>query len=230
MSKFCEKCGTELADDVQFCENCGQPVVAASPADPATSKMPTFLQKLLSDKKMLGMAIGAVAAVIVVIILLVVLFGGSPYKKALNNYFDLMKGEISDVKALAPDSFWAEVKDEFDVTSGDVKDHLKDSYKVLAEALEEEYGKNIKIKWEVTSEEKLDKDDLGDIKDELKDKYGINKKEITEACELELHTETKGSEDEDENDAELTVVKIDGKWYIYNLIPSLFSTARGLSK
>ena len=101
----------------------------------------------------------------------------------------------------------------------DLKDSIEEEFEAQLEMLEDEYGKNIKVKYKVIEKEKMDEDDLDDLKDELKETYGIAKKSVKKAFEVEIEATIKGKDDEDTDEQEMVIVKIGNKWYI----PTIFS-------
>lgn len=59
--KFCEKCGSELADEAQVCMNCGCPVAGND------EKMPQKATKKMSKKTVWTIVIAAVAAIALIV-------------------------------------------------------------------------------------------------------------------------------------------------------------------
>lgn len=59
--KFCEKCGSELADEAQLCMNCGCPVTGND------KKMPQKATKKMSKKTVWTIVIAAVAAIALIV-------------------------------------------------------------------------------------------------------------------------------------------------------------------
>lgn len=221
MSKFCGNCGTQLEDDAVVCSNCGCNLAPANNGTPAAAgatpgenavafakeKTGAFIGKLKSDKKFLGIVLGAVAAVIVLIVVLVLVFGGG-YKKAIDNYIDAMYyGDYSAYKATMP----KEVLEDLDIS----KDDFKEEFESIKDELEEEYGKDYDVSYDIIEEEKYNEDDLDDLRDRLKNYYGISKRSVTAAYDVEIELTIDGSEDEDTKELDFTIVKIDGDWYIY---------------
>lgn len=89
MSKFCHKCGSKLNDMDVFCEICGVKQ-AASTIRPAVEES-DIAQPAEKAKKMpkgLIIGIGAGVAAIVLIVILAIVFFGTPYKSAVEDYFD----------------------------------------------------------------------------------------------------------------------------------------------
>lgn len=234
MSKFCGNCGTELQDDAVVCSNCGcnlapeaQPVAqpdangtitakASNLFDTLKAKLDEFLAKCKADTKFRNISIaigaGAVVAIVLIVVLLCALFGNS-YKSAINNYFDAtFSGDFDAYRASYPDKIWKKMSD--DATD---KKEFRSDFKDFKEELEEEFGKDVSFDYKITEVEEYDEDDLDDVRTALK-LYGIPKKTVTEAYEVEIELTIEGDDDEDTDDTSLTVVKIDGDWYVLECI------------
>ena len=250
MSKFCTNCGSILDDNAMFCPNCGavdgqsNEETAPAPApvndDPFsyggapsyTEDAPAYVEeqpqekanplKGITDKlgDMKNLIIGAVAA-IAVIFLCVLLFGSNP-NKAIKNYEAVMNGNAGKVTSLAPGAYWKYVKDEEDVTKSDVKKEFKDQWEDLKEEMEDQYGKNVKIKIKVTDKKKMSKKDLEEIAEKIEDNYEIDEKKVKAGWEMECEMTIKGREDDDEVENTLYVVKISGKWYVVSPYGSFY--------
>lgn len=199
MNEFCTNCGNEIAEGAVVCTNCGQPVAAAQSTG-------------FDIKKYLPIGIGAVA-VILVIILAVSLFGGG-YKKPLDYRIQMLNGNFDNLEKMAPPEYWEYYEDEYDEDIDDIKESLEENYEdYVLDYYEEEYGDNVKFSVSNVKKDKLSEKKLDNIRDGLKDNYGIAKKSVTEAYELEFDTKIKGDDDEEEDEGELIVAKIGGKWY-----------------
>ena len=144
------------------------------------------------------------------------------YTSAIDNFLDFsIKGDIEALEKLAPADFWQELEDEYDVKVNDIKDDLKNMVKSQVEELEEDYGKNIRVYYDVIDEYEMDEYDLDDIKDTLKDNYGIASKSVNKGFEVEIEATIKGSEDEDTNEIDLTLVQIGGNWYYIDIFSQI---------
>ena len=98
-------------------------------------------------------------------------------------------------------------------------DELKKLTHTYEDEDEEYEDEDLEFKYKIEDNEKLDKDDIKDIKDELKDYYNI-REDIKAARELDVTlTVYVDGEEEEDSEETLTVIKVDGKWY---LSPSSF--------
>lgn len=223
MSKFCNNCGSEMEDDVVFCPNCGaQDAPAYQEAPAAYNEEQTYgetyeeaapEQEAPAKNNNLIKLIIAGGAAVVVIILAILIFGSSP-QKAINNYQAALNGNAGKFVALAPNEFWKWAKEEGEVTKADAKKEFKDQWEDEKEALEDEFGKNAKVKIKVTDKKKMSKKDLKEIGDMLEESYEIDDKKVKAGWEMEVEMTIKGSEDDDETEMTLNVVKIGGQWYV----------------
>lgn len=237
MSKFCQNCGKALDDAVRFCDGCGAPQQAAAPqAAPAAPKQESDLKKTLdkvvaevktfangfvnrckADKKFLYTCIGAVAGVIVVIVLLSLLLGGGGMTKPIDTMIAIgYKGQVEKIKDLAPAEYWEYMEDEYGMDVDEVIEEAEEALEDTLESLEDEYGENVRVSYKVTKKKKLSDKKLEGIAEALADTYDLDEDKFTEAYELDVEMTIKGSEDDDENEDELTVIKYKGKWYIIN--------------
>ncbi|MBQ7898055.1 MAG: hypothetical protein IJ323_06490 [Clostridia bacterium] len=143
-------------------------------------------------------------------------------RRPINNFFDFtIKGNINKLKDLAPSAFWENLELKNDVKITDIKSSLEKEFEDQLQILEKEYGKNLKVEFVILDKEELDEYDLDDLKDALKESYGISEKSVSKAFEVEVEATIKGDRDEDTDEQDMTIVKIDGKWYISTIFSML---------
>ncbi len=204
--KNCTNCGAQMADDATFCANCGTAVQAeVIPAAPAAAQKPA-----LDIKKLLPIGIGAVALIIV--IALIAGIAGSGYKNPVKYYEQMLNGNFKNIEKIIPEK--AIEESEEDIDFDDLVEEAEEEYELYLEELEEDYGDNVKIDIKITDKDVLKEKKLNNIRDGLKDNYDIPKKSVTKAYKLELELSIKGSDDEETDDLDVIVAKIDGKWYM----------------
>ncbi len=173
-----------------------------------------FVNRFKKDKKFQYTVIGIAAAVVLVIVLLIVL-GGGGYKGAINRYIDVnYNGKYKQVEKLAPKEYWEWYEDQYDKDIDDVIDDREDSWEDTEDYLSDEYGDNFKVKFTEDKSKKLSDRKLEGIAEALEDKYDIDADKVTAGYEVEGELVIKGSEDDDDDDAEYTVIKYSGKWYL----------------
>ena len=220
MSKFCRQCGAQLEDDAVKCEACGlelqqepennqQSVNAEADAQPQEGAP---APKKLNNR---NIAIIAAAAVVVIIVLIVALTSGGGYKSAINNYIDVMiKGKVDKIEKLAPKEYWEYYEDTYDKDIDDVEKEAEDMVELIIDMLEDGYGKNIKVSYKVTKEDKLTESELNKIREGANSKYEITRKSITEGYEIDADMTIKGDDDEMTSEGSAVVVKINGSWSV----------------
>ncbi len=167
-------------------------------------------------KKNVIMAAGIGGGALLVLILIIVLVCSSGgYTKPLDNYVDLMEGDISVIADMAPEAYWEYYEDELDMDIDDALDNYEDLYEdSILESMEEEYGEGISISYDVLEKKELKESKLDDIRDGLKSNYDIPKKSVTDGMKLEVELTIEGDEDEDSDEMTVYVAKIDGDWYM----------------
>ena len=195
MSKFCSKCGAETQDGIKFCAGCGTPVeTAETPVATATVEAPVTATPAVAKKPAIDLKnkktliVVAVAAAVLVILLIVLifnlLFGG--YKAAIKDY----------------------VKATSNATSMDLDTVMT-------------YGKGVKMTSKITDKEKIDKRDVETIQEYFEDvEYdgknykGADKIKVSSAYIVEVELSIKGRDDDDKNDVNFLVLKVNGDWYV----------------
>lgn len=177
--KFCGSCGKQIPDDALACPYCG----TFQEDDAVPVAKPKAKSKSKSGKpfptKLVVIGLLAVAVVVGAVFGAIALFGGGwedPLEDAveiLNNkkftadaVKDLGRCFAGDTGEDALDSFVDKAFD-VDIDGYDVRDLVGIDY--LLDHLEDDYGKDWKITYEVTSRESLDSDDLQDYQDAYHD-------------------------------------------------------------
>lgn len=223
---FCQKCGQQIDQNLISCPYCGAKNVA-NPYYKQTSFPGNLLEKFKKlNMKNIGILAGAVVGVIVIIILLVCLLSGGK-DGAFGNYidaaFDPSKGVIED---LAPSDTWDEMEDEYSVELKEVFEVFKDRAEDAVEDLEDEYGRNAKVSYEIVYENEVKRSVLNDVKDELKKYAGIDKGDVKEVVDIGVVLTYKGSKKTESECEEFRFVKIGGTWYVYRGINLVVSASR----
>jgi superfamily II DNA or RNA helicase len=113
------------------------------------------------------------------------------------------KGNLKTYTKAFPDFY----NDKVDLDDDDM-DKLHDS-------LEDSYGKNIKIKYEVTKKENIKKDDLKKVQEYIEKVYDEDVK-VTAGKEVKVKATIKGKDDSDTDTQKMYVYKINGKWKLLN--------------
>ena len=177
--KFCGSCGQQIPDNANACPYCGAFQDNAVPAAKAKKAFP--VKAVLGIVLALAVLAGGFFAVRAI-------FGGGwekPLKEAVAIANDKKVSEDA-IQDLARCAFGTTGDDELDAAIAKALDlkvegekllsELKDSADRLVDRLDDEYGKDWEISYEITSKEAIDSDDLEDYEDVYHDlaKLGAN--------------------------------------------------------
>ena len=136
-------------------------------------------KKNIPFKGLVGGIIGVVA-LIVIIIVAVSVIGGKGYEGPIEDICETLTDSETDMTkiadALLPDFVYDAFEDAYKIIKksddfDDVNDEFKELLENAYDGLEDDYGKNVKITYDIKSAEKIDKDDLKDMEDAFKDLY-----------------------------------------------------------
>ena len=156
---------------------------------------------------------GIVIVAIIIVIILYNLIFAHPYKGMLDDYFKGMaKGDPDLIKGAVPKCKIEYLEDQDD--DFDEDDYFEKQADAMSDYLDEKYGDDIKITYEIKEEKKLSDKKLDDIKDDLKDRYDAKVK-VTAGYKVKIKAKIKGDDDDDTDTSTITVAKVDGDWIIY---------------
>lgn len=202
MAKFCTKCNAQMEDNEMQCNNCGEAVAAA----PAKKFDIANLMKDPKVKKFAPIAIVAIVAIFAIVVLAI--FAKPSYERTVDNY---LKGVINgNPKKVAKAMCSFRIPEEKDELKEYYAD-LEDEFEELDEELQDEYGKNAKLKYKIIGSYDLNEDDAEayEVMLDMADyDYG---KEIKGKVVVVLIT-AKGKEAEETRCAEIIVIKEKGSW------------------
>lgn len=186
-----------MEDNVKFCPACGEPQQVN--ADPVAAAK-DGLDKLMKNKKQIGIIAGIAVAAIVVLIILVNLFTPG-YKKAAKKFFKAMaSGRMDKMIDRMPD-FMTE-----DLDKSDIKDMQKAYKELMSE---------IKMSYKITNSEKLDKDEIEALEAQI-ERYFDEEVNIKKAYKVYAKLTAKKGGDKDTQTASIYVIKLKSKWYVYS--------------
>ena len=225
---YCGNCGTENSDNVRFCRKCGKLLKSESDSsnsnnansfnnnnsisDNGFEQKITETVKATNRNRAIGIAVSAVA-VVAIIILGFNLFSGRSYEKVIDKYIDgIYHADAQEVIDLFPKEWWEkEVEkeglsdEELDKYIDSVNERLQDSM----DQVEDKYGKDWKLSYDIIGEENVVDDDLDDIKDD----FDID--DISEAKTIKVKLKISGdTNDEKTTTVKVDVVKIGKSWYL----------------
>ncbi len=233
-SAYCAKCGTKMdvapvaAVEQETVNQVAEPVVASTvqqttekAAEPsvaekvtpicnsAIAKAKELFAYLMADKKRMGIAAGALVVVIVVICVLAN-SGSTPKKEALK-----LLDAISDEET---DEYLDKLSDDAREVMADIacngdEDMLYDQMEYASESfidmLEDSCGRDVKVSFKVESVDELRESKEESFIDDMDDYYNVD---VEDVREVSIVYTAKGKDDDDEDDMEMYVIKVDGEW------------------
>ena len=226
---FCKKCGSQIPDNSAFCPECGAAVSAAQAEQPSNAPMAPAAKPAMDKKRLTGIiAVGAAALVVIIILVAILAGGGKGWEKVLKKEMNCARtGDSEPLAELIPDKMYEAIADYYDVDAEDLKEYFIDEYLSDGSMLGDDYTF---LKYEVTKEKDCSSSDLKDIKEYLKDRGISSKDDVKEAVVVKVKIYFKDEDgDRDDIKGEFTFVKIDGKWYDYELIESVCYAAYYMS-
>ena len=226
---FCKKCGSQIPDNSAFCPECGAAVSAAQAEQPSNAPMAPAAKPAMDKKRLTGIiAVGAAALVVIIILVAILAGGGKGWEKVLKKEMNCARtGDSEPLAELIPDKMYEAIADYYDVDAEDLKEYFIDEYLSDGSMLGDDYTF---LKYEVTKEKDCSSSDLKDIKEYLKERGISSKDDVKEAIVVKVKIYFKDEDgDRDDIKGEFTFVKIDGKWYDYELIESVCYAAYYMS-
>lgn len=234
MAKFCTKCGASLDDNASFCTSCGAKFDVAPATKPAatTNSDATILDKFKANAnadgikkltanpnftKYVGIGVVALVALIVIIILCSAFSGGyaKPVRKMFDAYAEKDGELLMECYSEYEIDYYAKSSD---MSKKETEKMYKSQAKLYYELFRNDYGRDFKTSVDVKDKEKIEKSDLKDIEEYLQIKFDKKKLEVTKGYILDCEVSIKGDDDDDVEDYECLVLKIDGKWCITDVL------------
>ena len=207
MSIICKNCNAVLDDDSKFCTQCGSTELVINEAPKK------------SNKKLFAIIGGAVAVVLVAVLLLVFV-GGKSYQSVLDDYAELLSGNVEKIEELekfAPIAIWDFYEKEEGESIDEIKAELKEDIKEDFPDVKERFGADYKCSLEVLREEEVSENDLYRIADYVEETYELDGDLVEKAYNITVKQTREGSEYISVSSGELAVLKVDGEWYLVAL-------------
>ncbi len=226
--KFCSNCGEKINDEEKICPSCGTPV--EEEGGKKESPKFSFSDLIQYAKTHIPVVAGIAAAVILVVVLIAVFSGGGPesvaedYVKSLLNpqkadSYMLINTETrfknnAEDQDLELNEF---LEDSYDVES--MKEYWKEQEEDMLDALEDECGKNPKVKIQrVKDADEYTSKEMKEFTEEWEedlDEYEIDVADIKTVVDVEIKFRAEGKDDHtDYTTMTLTLVKYKGDWKI----------------
>ena len=137
------------------------------------------------------------------------------YEDAIELVMKLYTADLSksDFEKMLPADVWTYLEDEEGMTVDDCYDLVAGDMDEQYEYMEEMYGKNFKVTFEVVNKEKASEEDMADFLETMEDMYGLDADDFGDAYEIEFSATVSGSEGEDTQEMEMGFVEYKGVWY-----------------
>ena len=184
-------------------------------AQKATVFSKDYIAKAKTNPKM-WIAPGAIAVgIIALLVVVIILLSGSKYTSALDTYIDVMfYGKANKLEQLAPKEYWDYLEEENDMSLDDLKDQYEENWDDMLDMMEDQYGKNIKVTYKITDEDKISNRKMEKIAEALEDTYDIDANSVKEGYKVDAEMTIKGSDDDEEDEGTFNIIKIGGRWYM----------------
>lgn len=171
--------------------------------DKAKQGLGNYVEKLKTDKKVLGISI-AVVVILLLVICSVYLNGGSKgVAKSFSQAF--VKSDTKKIVKLMHKNYL----DAYEDMGFDIEDTLDDTF--------DEYDNDDYkvLSYEIVDSDKVEKSDLEDLAEDLDDNCDIDEKSVKAAVVYTIKFKVNDDGDKDTMKKDVTAVKIKGKWYIF---------------
>lgn len=158
---------------------------------------------------------GIVIVAIIVIIVLFNLIFAHPYKGTLDDYFKAIAKNDPDLYKDTMPEYQIEYLEDNRGDDFDIDEYVENILDSISDELEDKYGDDIKITYDIKEEKKLTDKKLDDIKDDIKDTYDAKVK-VTKGYKVKMKLKIKGDDDDRTDTVTFTMAKVDGKWVVVN--------------
>lgn len=165
-----------------------------------------YLQKLKTDKVVLGVTIAVVLMCLFLFCGIVSMGTGS--KKVVNTYAKAMvKFKSKKITKLYHEDY-------IDYMESHSKDDIED---IIEESFEKLEDKDYRfLSYDIIDKEKYNKNKLEEYAEDLEDLYDIDEDDIKSVVEYTLKFKVDDDGDKDTKKVEIHAVKVKGKWYIFD--------------
>ncbi len=180
-------------------------------------------EEISNRNKTIGIA-GIAGAVLLLALIVGAGIKNNSYEKPVEYYYEAQEDGSGKKfeKAIGKDivkSIDKQFKDGKVYKESDEIDNVHDFFDLVVEEqhdeLVDEYGKNIKIKYDIIDKDKLSKKELESLSKQIKSSFDIDKK-IKKGYELKVETTIKGKDDKDTETEKFMVIKMGGDWSVYS--------------
>ena len=230
---FCKNCGHEIKEGAAFCPNCGNklekkgniPSHRHGQMNNAKSVNRLKKKKVSPKKKKKFKIIAGIIGFVIIAGIIGISVYNMDYKHVVNAY---MKEEFSGeedcvekiYKLLSKETQEAMLNEYKENNEGaDEQEMLEESQKDLdntIDLLETEYGENWKYSFEIKKSEDASRKEIREWKQDIKDAKVKFDREVQgmKKVTVKVRLQSEDGEKNDKSDMDITVVRLDHKWYI----------------
>ena len=171
--------------------------------DKAKQGLGNYVEKLKTDKKVLGISIAVIVILLLVICSLYLNGGSKGVVKSFSQAF--VKSDTKKIVKLMHKNYL----DAYEDMGFDIEDTLDDTF--------DDYdNEDFKVlSYEIVDSDKVEKSDLEDLAEDLEDNCDIDEKNFKAAVVYTIKFKVNDDGDKDTMKKDVTAVKIKGKWYIF---------------
>jgi hypothetical protein len=224
MSKQCEFCKAEMADDAVQCPECEKYIRGYE----------NTRRKKIEKKKSRNQIILIIFAVVAFIIILFAVVNSvldvvnnknvesdSDYSKVFDRYIDAtLNMDYDEFISLYPDFYASEIDEMFSYVCGSSSEYLE----MLNETMVRQFGSLNEITYEINSEGVAKDEKVESYKDEWVNLYGMSEDaDVSAVYIIDADFTVSGRNYSDDINQNVMLAKIDGKWYLMNIM-YLFDT------
>ena len=146
------------------------------------------------------------------------------YEDAIDLLLELYVADLSEseFKKMIPADIWKYYEDEEGMSVSDCYETVADGMDEQRAYMEEQYGEDMKVTYEIVSKEKASEGDVEDFLELMEEQYGLDPDDFGTCYEIELAITISGSEDEDTQETMMGFVEYKGSWYIADALTDGF--------
>lgn len=202
---FCDKCGKNNPDGMAFCEACGNPLGETAEATTGEGA---------KTSRLIASVVAIVVVVAVLIWGIVNLVGciqtgasGKPIKEFYKAYNKEEYTELID-----------QLPKEFKDIAKENKDAFKNNFKESKKTMKKEYGSNYKVSYSIIDYIDYTDDEVKDKEKNINSMLGDDEIDVEDARQYMVKIKEKGSKKKSEYYSTINVIKVDGKWYMEDVL------------
>lgn len=144
----------------------------------------------------------------------------SDYKDAIDLLMKVSECDISEkeLKSMFPDFIWEYYEEEEGESFDEICEMISESLAEQRTDLEDEFGEDVAIQYEVTDKTEVDEEEFEEYKNTMAEQYGVDPEIFGECYTVEFEATMSGQYEEESQNMTYHVVEIDGTWYIAEIL------------